>query len=173
TASRLRLSAWSVRSTDSAGLAQTGAARVAIMVADQDGALGRDHHRQTVTHWSPRPPGRTPTPRTWVVRRTTTPLVRSIKVQWRFRCSGLVVRGGVEPPTFRFSVTVISADIAACGRRFVQPMCSKCQFLTTMDLGSRAAHEDYRVQCGGTAMLSRPNTTVRAGHWREVDERSA
>jgi hypothetical protein len=37
-----------------------------------------------------------------------------------------------------------------------------------------AAHEGYRVQCGGTAMLSpRPSTTVRAGHWREVDERSA
>jgi hypothetical protein len=35
-------------------------------------------------------------------------------------------------------------------------------------------HEDYRVQDGGTAMLSpQPSTTVRAGHWREADERSA
>jgi hypothetical protein len=51
----------------------------------------------------------------------------------------MVVRGGVEPPTCRFSVTVIRTGQAGCSRRFVQPTCSNGQFLMTMLLSNRAA----------------------------------
>ena len=97
---------------------------------------------------------------TWVLRRTL-PVTNGHRptpgISAGQQPENVVVRGGVEPPTFRFSGSVISAGQTTCERAACPSRALQC--LITMDLGSReaspcAARSDRAAAISGSAGIA-------------------